>query len=442
MLKKFSIPISIRLVLAIIVFFMVLAGRTPYFLVYRVQILILACFLLMLLYYPWKAITNKEAPGRGKVKEIIGAVIIIASFLLAAGSWARFSWKRYSVLNAETRVLEKLGSHFIVGYTSVDSVRPLIERKAIAGLFISIRNVKGKSIGSIQKEIAELQALQARNSDLKLFIAADQEGGLVSRLSPPLAAMPPLASCIHADNREKSRKCIKNYAQRQGRDLASLGVTLNLAPVADLKVVYDDSLDFHTKISARAISADPEQVTDAVLFYCKTMHTTGVLTTLKHFPGLGLIRKDTHHFSASVKEDPEQLMNRDWLPFRTVPAQSGSFIMLGHVIVTNLDNDYHTSHSETVVQGLIREKWKLTSPLITDDFCMNPVVNSPGGLEEASVRSLNAGVDVVLVSYHPERYYEAMYGLLQAAEEGRLNWKRIEESTERLKKLRGKHILQ
>ena len=143
-----------------------------------------------------------------------------------------------------------------------------------------------------------------------------------------------------------------------GQELAALGVNLNLAPVLDLRPeLKRNRFDFNTLIGQRAISDDPAIVADIARAYVNGLEASGVGATVKHFPGLGRVRSDTHHFSADLDTPLDELEASDWIPFRKVLAGSKAQLMIGHVTLTSVDPDRPASHSKRVIDGIVRKKW-------------------------------------------------------------------------------------
>ena len=286
--------------------------------------------------------------------------------------------------------------------------------------------------------IANLQETRRTQGLPPLWIATDQEGGPVSRLSPPLARMPALAEivAIHRDAAERLL-AVRQYAGRQGRELAALGVNLNFAPVVDLNHGVVNPDDKTSRISTRAISNDPAVVTEVAELYCATLKMTGVHCTLKHFPGLGRVYEDTHKLAADLATSSQELEATDWLPFRQLKEDSAAFTMLGHARLTAIDAERPASFSNAVVKGLLRETWGHKGILITDDFSMGAVMLSREGPAGGAIAALNAGVDLILISYDPDQYFPVMYALLQADREGRLRAESLEASKARLRKAAG-----
>ena len=373
--------------------------------------------------------------SRGVWSAAPGVIMLIA---VATGIYIEASrtHQRERVDAADPKLVRMLGRHIVLGYRDVDRLEAMLRDKGLAGFFISGYSVDGRGAEELTAEIARLQRAGAEPGR-PLLVSADQEGGPVSRLSPPLEYQKPLQEEIDADDPEGTAARVRAYSRKQAAGLVRLGVNVNFAPVVDLKKSYDNLLDFHTKIADRALHERPEIVASAATVYAREMHAAGVLTTLKHFPGLGRVPEDTHHFDAEVDAASGALEDSDWLPFRRVARDTGAMIMLGHVKVRALDERYAASHSEKVVR-VLRDEWRHTGLLITDDMCMNPVVQSPGGVGGAAVRALNAGVDLLLISYHPERYYEVMDALLEAHAAGRLDQERLAESQLRIAKARSR----
>src|SRR5712691_8004752 len=221
-------------------------------------------------------------------RALSSASVALAVLCLVCVPWweAQFWWKRHEVLRADPALLDRLGRHVVVGYRDLDELNALIERRAIAGVFLTTRNVRGRDAAAIRQEIADLQAARRRQGLPELLVMTDQEGGVVSRLSPPLQRMPPLSEIVarHPASAER-RAAVRDYAAAQARDLADLGANVNLAPVVDLDPGIDNPGDRLTRISTRAISADPQIVTDVAADYCAQLSEHGVCCTLKHFPG-------------------------------------------------------------------------------------------------------------------------------------------------------------
>jgi beta-N-acetylhexosaminidase len=375
----------------------------------------------------------------------------------------------------------RVGQHLMAGGDDLDGMQILIEKRAVMGLFITDNNVKGKTVAQVRAKIDAYQAIRAKQGLPPLIIAADQEGGPVSRLTPPLQDRPSLATTLlpleeqarvaslaaaqkkllkagkkrqaaalklpdppvvsndansgSVDTEADKQARIEAFARGQALELNGLGVNLNFAPVVDLKVPLKNRNDGETMLDRRAISADPELVTKTAGWYCSTMMSAAnVGCTLKHFPGLGHITNDTHRRMATLTVNTEQLQGQDWVPYRQLMKQPGTVTMLGHVRLTAIDDKEPASASAPVIDGLIRKKWGYEGLLITDDFSMGAIMRAPGGAGAAAIKTLNAGGDIVLVSWSERHFASVLKALIDADAKGKLDQTKMAASKTRIAK--------
>lgn len=433
------IAASTLVVLACVFGFFALDWRSPDFAGYRGLALAVAILLALLILLVATRVCYQGWVGRWP--RVPSALALLAGVVALGGlgqvvvAESRFHWMRHAVLNSEPARLEALGQHVIVGYRDRDMVRSLGQRRAAAGFFITHHNIEGMSEEGIGREILWLRSQLDYRNPQQVWIATDQEGGGVSRLSPPLPQQPALGQVLGNLGPEGSiEETSMAYGRQQAEGMASLGINLNLAPVVDIDHQVDNPSDRFTRISDRALSDDPAEVTEAAGAYCKGLADFGVQCTLKHFPGIGRVFNDTHVEPAALMTPTDQLREADWLPFRQLAdAQPTPWMMLSHVTLHQVDPSGPVSTSDRVVHGLLRDRWGFEGVLITDDFCMRSIQDAPGGIGQASVDALNAGVDVILISYDPDQYYPAMYALLQADRDGRLDADRLGQSKRRLR---------
>ena len=193
-----------------------------------------------------------------------------------------------------------------------------------------------------------------------------------------------------------------------------LGVNLNFAPVVDLDFGMRNPNDAFTRISDRAIAADPAVVADVAGWYCDGLAAHGVRCTLKHFPGLGRVFADTHRSEGVLDTPLGDLEKADWVPFRRLLGRAGSLVMVGHVRLSALDPNHPVSLSRPAITDLLRGAWGYDGLIITDDLCMGAIYSRSEGIGRASLRALNAGVDLLLVSWDGEQVYPVLAALLAA----------------------------
>jgi beta-N-acetylhexosaminidase len=370
---------------------------------------------------------------RGRWRTIAGKLLVMlwcVSPLLMSAAHLKFELRKHDVLAASAAEARQLGPHFMVGYSSFPEVARLAEQGLIGGVYVTRHNIRGRSVETLRTEIATLQDKRRAAGLPPLVVAADQEGGIVGHLAPPLTKLPALATLAGLAPDEQQAKA-EEFGRIHGRELASLGINLNLAPVLDLKPpVRRNRLDFHTLIGQRAIATDPVVVSTIASAYVRGLEESGVGATLKHFPGIGRVRADTHHFSANLNTPVKELEASDWLPFREVLSQSHSALMVGHVTLTAVDPDRAASHSKRVVDGIIRDTWKYQGVVMTDDLVMGAIYQHD--VCKAVVEAINAGVDLLLVAYDGAQFYRIFGCALDASRHGKLDAAMLRASAARL----------
>jgi len=340
---------------------------------------------------------------------------------------------REAVLAAPLETLRRLGRHIIVGYHVTSQLTDVIQRGAIGGVFVTARNVKSRNKDHLAKEIEALRTLAHQSGSEHFWIATDQEGGNVSRLSPPLPYQPSLLRLLSRLKPDEDRgNAVKAYAKAQAEALASVGVNVNFAPVADLPSATKPARDGTTRINIRALGTAADTVTDVASTYCATLLEMGVACTLKHFPGLGRVEGDTHARPVKLEASLEELEKSDWVPFRTVMSKSPAFLMVGHPQLAAIDAENPSSVSKAVIGDIVRDKWGFGGVVVTDDLAMGAIRQRKGGLPKAAVDALRSGVDLVLISVSGDGLYEALYALIEAEKDGTLPRAVLDASAKRL----------
>ncbi|MGQ0456119.1 MAG: glycoside hydrolase family 3 N-terminal domain-containing protein [Hyphomicrobium sp.] len=326
---------------------------------------------------------------------------------------------RAEILAGDSERRERVGRHVVIGYHSYAEVKALVEKKAIAGIFITDHNVRRSTPSAIKAQIEALQSIRATQGLPPLVVAADQEGGSVSRLSPPLKRQPSLARILAPLRDDAARKsAVEKYAAEQAAELKRMGVTLNFSPVVDLKLNSGNRRDGETRLRLRAIASDPYLVAKAAGWYCDALAKAGLLCTLKHFPGLGRVQRDTHVTTGEIAASEGALELNDWYPFRRLMDRPNVATMLGHVRVKAIDDKLPASYSDAIIRKLIRDRWRHEGLLITDDFSMGAVTRSADGVGGAAIKALRAGADLILVSFSEKHYNAVMSALLRADQDG------------------------
>lgn len=366
----------------------------------------------------------------GRLLVLLWCVPVIA-FVTTQTSLA---WRKRDVLATNMAIAHLLGPHIVAGYTDRDEAATLAGHGLIGGVYVTRHNAQGRTAAELKAEIAELQAKRVAAGLPPLFVAADQEGGIVAHLSPPLPREPALSTLADLPGERRHAEA-EAAGRRQGAALTQIGVTLNLAPVLDLRPDQRHlRFDFNTLIGQRAISGDPDVVGDIATAYVGGLAASGVGAAVKHFPGLGRVTADTHHFAAKLATPLAELESSDWRPFREVLAGTQAALMVGHVTLDPIDPARPASHSKAVLDGLIRRTWNYDGVIITDDLVMGAIYG--GDLCQAVVEALNGGADLLLVAYDGAQFYRVFACARSAYERGQLDLAALARSAERLRRWR------
>ncbi len=409
-------------------------SRGPFLLFLRGYALPLVLILSLFLLFKNGQKLRRSPLRAQKLMAIGSSILLFLSMWMGIREEFYFREVKTDVLRSDPALLQKWGKHFVVGFENWEDLEVLVSKGAVGGIFITRKNIQNFSKDEIRKRVEKLQTFQ-RNLQLPpLWVTTDQEGGKISKLSPPLTLQPSLNSLVDSGTgKVNSEKSIRDYASLQARGLSELGINLNLSPVVDLKIDHGVNLiDGRSRIYERAISGDPETITAVALPYIDTLESFGITPTLKHFPGLGGVEEDTHIQNAKVEKDLETLEKSDWKPFLHLLENTHAFLMLSHASLEALDPENPCSVSKKVIEEIIRKEWNYQRVLITDDFTMGPIYSRSGGVGQASVDALNASVDLILISYDPDLYYQALEAVIHADTEGKMNTVREKESEVRM----------
>lgn len=298
-----------------------------------------------------------------------------------------------------------------------ETTRQALEDYPVGGLIYFADNLRTR------EQVTEMLANTQSFAPIGLFLAVDEEGGAVARVAKnpemDVPAFPPMLT-VGADGTDAACEVGRTI----GGYLAELGFNLDFAPVAD---VYTNPEN--TVIGDRAFSTDPAEAAELVAAAVEGFKNSGILCTLKHFPGHGDTAADSHTGAAFSQRTLEELREAEFLPFRSGIDAGAPVVMTGHISLPAVTGtDVPASLSPEIVTGLLREELGFEGLCVTDSLQMAAVTDfySPG---EAAVLALQAGNDLILM---PEDFAAAYQGVLEAVESGELTEARIDESVARI----------
>ncbi|MBD1546293.1 beta-N-acetylhexosaminidase [Roseibium aggregatum] len=238
----------------------------------------------------------------------------------------------------------------------------------VAGLVASFRDAVGRS-------------------DAPVLI--DQEGGRVQRLRPPNWPSYPTAGTF-GTLYEKDRQCGMRAAWLGARliahDLLALGITVDCLPLLDLRLA--ETVD---AIGDRAYSSDPETVAALGRATCEGLLAGGVLPVIKHLPGHGRAKVDSHLELPRISASRQELSQADFLPFKALADMP--LAMTAHLLYLEIEPQHPATQSPTIIQDIIRGEIGFDGCLMSDDISMKAL---GGDMRERAALSFAAGCDLVL----------------------------------------------
>lgn len=251
------------------------------------------------------------------------------------------------------------------------------------GFILFARNCGDKKqLRTLTKELREIV-----NHD-NLFLLIDQEGGRVARLKPPHWHKSPPAGLfagIAEQNIEKAREAVYLNYRIIAEELHDMGINVNCAPMLDIR--FPDS---HNIIGDRSLGSTSEQVIELGHKACKALIDGGVLPVIKHIPGHGRARVDSHEELPVVDATLQELAKTDFKPFQALSETP--LAMTAHIKYTKIDDLEPATLSKKVIK-IIRNNIGFRGLLMTDDLSMKAL---SGSLSELTQKSLDAGCDIIL----------------------------------------------
>ncbi|MBN2398275.1 MAG: glycoside hydrolase family 3 protein [Deltaproteobacteria bacterium] len=366
--------------------------------------------------------------------------VLIRMVLLSVALMIIFPPSSFAVDGKGPTLEEKIGQMVMVGFRGLtvdthSSIMRDIEAGRVGGVILfdydvpsasPVRNIK--SPGQVKQLVASLQGA----ASTPLFVAIDQEGGRVCRLKEAYG-FPPTVSAQYLGSLEDVEKT-RQYADVIAGTLASLGINLNCAPVVDLNTNPDNPVIGKL---GRSFSADPVVVARQAIAVIDALHDRGILSAIKHFPGHGSSRADSHKGFVDITDtwSPEELIPYD----RIIKADRCDMIMTAHVFNGNLDPEWIATLSSETIHHILREYMGYEGVIISDDMQMGAIRDNYN-IETAIKRAVLAGVDILLFANNSvfEEGIASRAGAIleRLVSEGILSADRIDASYRRIMELK------
>lgn len=369
--------------------------------------------------------------------------LILATQVISAksSSYGTFDGKKEQAQPLSDSLSQWIGRMIMIGFRGMtvsesDHLLRDLKEYHVGGVILfdydvptktSIRNIDSKD--QVKKLIEDMTSA----SDTNLLVAIDQEGGRVARLKETRGFFRGRSAEDIAKLYEMNPDSVLIEFNKQALQLKELGFHINFAPVVDVNRNPENPII--GKIG-RSFSADPEQVTVLADLYLNTLYDTGLIGVLKHFPGHGSSKDDSHLGVTDVTNtwDPIEL-----LPYRNLIQEGNArAIMSAHVFHAGLDSLYPGTLSPYVNQTLLREELGFEGVLFSDDLQMG-AIRDQFTLEETVILALNAGIDVLVFGnnsiYDSEITPKVHQIIMSAVSDGKISADRIRDSAHRIERL-------
>lgn len=335
---------------------------------------------------------------------------------------------------------QKLGQLFILGFAGsrIPPDHPLVQdivKRHLGGVILFDRSLSrpDESYNIVARSQLKVltNTLQKLSEEL-LLVAVDQEGGKVSRFTEARGFPVTPAAAVLGSHSGLEQTL---YSARQTAEiLQDVGINYNLAPVVDLNIFPENPI---IGKYGRSFSSDPEVVALHAAAWIKEHKKYGIRNCLKHFPGHGSSRADSHLGFADISESWQDI---ELLPYeQLITSGQVDSIMIGHLFHHSFDTQNPATLSQSIIEQLLRRRLHFEGIVITDDMQMK-AITSHYNLEEACLKAIVAGADLVIIGnnldYDPSILSKVLDTILRGLDRGILSEKRVDEAWARIQKFK------
>ena len=326
---------------------------------------------------------------------------------------------------------EKIGQLLIVGLEDKvvnETTKNMIEEYKVGGFIYFARNIENNiQLLNLSKELKILN----KDNPSPLFISIDEEGGRVSRLPKEYERLPESKTLCDLNDLKLSYE----YGKLLGLRLNTVGINLNFAPVLDI-----NSNPKNPVIGNRSFGNRADVVISNGIEVLKGIESTGVIPSVKHFPGHGDTSVDSHVNLPKVNKTLEELEGLELLPFKKAIEEDVGMIMIDHILFPELDPIYPSTMSKKILTELLRKDLGFNGVVISDDMTMGAIVENYT-LEFAVLEFLKAGGDIALICHGENNPRMVINYIKESINKGEITIKDIDEKVYRILTLKDKYNL-
>ena len=319
------------------------------------------------------------------------------------------------------------GQRLMLGFDGLEfneSLKYIINEIKACGIILFKRNIDNpEQMRILCKECKEY----AKACNLPpLFIAIDQEGGVVSRLPAPFTIF---KGNPFINNVEDAQK----FASVTANELKQMEVNMNFAPVLDIAPDEMNSI-----MKKRVFKGDARQVSKLGVNVINGLQKNGVMAVAKHFPGIGRTIKDSHFHLPVLNCDLHTLEQSDLIPFHEAINDSVSGIMLSHIFYPKLDDKWQASLSPNIANDLLRTKMGYNGLVMTDDLDMKAIKHD---MKTCVRQVLRAGIDIALICHASPDINVAFNEIAKLIENDEKFYHSSEKALQRILQYKHKYLL-
>ena len=371
-----------------------------------------------------------------KLFQTILIVIILA--ILSLGIYGYWQSQQ-----SDYELKRKIGQMLIVGFRGTE-----IDRNSYISKAMNVLNLGGVILfdkdnpsGAFPRNITDPEQTKTLIGKLKeyspspIFVSVDAEGGYINRLKEKYGFTNiPSAEQMGKGTNEETR----GQALILGKELKDLGFNMDFAPDVDVNVNPENPVIGYLE---RSFSNDPETVYEHALAFIGGLHQNNIIPAIKHFPGHGSSTSDSHLGMVDITNTYKQ---EELIPYQKLIEKGYSdMVMTAHIVNANIDPEYPATLSPLFIKNILREKLNFKGVIVSDDMQMGAIVDNYG-FEEAIIRAVNAGCDMLILSNNGKTYdekapYDAVEIIYKAVKKGQISEQQINESYNRIQELKNKY---
>ena len=371
------------------------------------------------------------------MKKISIIILTIISLLYANILYSQENNKK------DIELRKKIAQMLILGFRGMElkssnPIYDLITKENIGGVILfdydfpskkPERNIRNPE--QLRKLCSELQKVGGN----RLFISINQEGGKINPLKEDYGFPPTASQEFLGDNNKL--KLTSQWAARSASTLKSLGFNLNFVPCVDLKINPDCEIIGKME---RSFSSDPKIVIVNARVVLEEYKKQGIITSIKHFPGYGSSTSETHN---GILDITKTYSENELIPFKELISEDlVDIVMTANVFNSNFDENYPATMSYNILTNKLRLQMGFNGIIVSDDISNGEILKQYD-LKTCLEKSINAGVDMFIISNNGEKYdenigYKAIDAIFQLVKDGKVSENKIVESWARIQKLKMK----